>query len=134
MREPQKRSSPGPTPSTEPWSMPTKSSWLQRPPLAPPRVGRRENGTGISQHLFGRQRLPKRPERMPGQVGSKAGSASQSLGQCSPPPPPPRASNASRCFRKHSPRSLTLPGKRQTTKLLTIEKKSFPNYYNYKQL
>jgi len=33
---PQNLSSPGPTPSADPWSMPTKSSAEQRPPMAPP--------------------------------------------------------------------------------------------------
>lgn len=37
-RLPQKRSSPGPVPSTDPWSIPTKSSCEQSPPVAPPKV------------------------------------------------------------------------------------------------
>jgi hypothetical protein len=34
---PQKRSSPWPVPSSDPWSIPMKSSKLQRLPLAPPK-------------------------------------------------------------------------------------------------
>lgn len=36
---PQKRSCPGPSPSVEPWSIPTKSSMLQVVPLAPRSIG-----------------------------------------------------------------------------------------------